>query len=228
MYTDIACVAPPSIRPLGTRAKMRIYFCANPKSRNDLSFMKLSGRLKICTLSASRQFGTPKEIIPFVLVLLTFAGGCGYRVTNSVKGLPTDIHSLGVPTFRNLTNQYKLEQQISQALLQEFASRTRFPVNSNSSDVDAVLLGEIRSASSSPVTFGTDTFGSAFLVTVQIGVKLVRLKDGKVLWENPDYLFRERYVFNSKVIDFFSEEGPALERLAREFAASLVSTVLNQ
>ena len=94
--------------------------------------------------------------------------------------------------------------------------------------MDAVLLGEIRSVSSSPVTFGTDTFGSAFLVTVQMGVKLVRLKDGKVLWQNPDYLFRERYVFNSKVVDFFSEESPALERLAREFAASLASTVLNQ
>jgi hypothetical protein len=149
-------------------------------------------------------------------------------VASSVKALPNNIHTLGIPTFRNLTNQFRLEQQLTSATLQEFAARTRLPVNSSSSGVDAVLLGEIRSISSSPVTFGTDTFGSAFLVTVQISVKLVHLEDGKVLWENPDYLFRERYVFNSKVVDFFSEESPALERLAREFAASLASTVLNQ
>ena len=160
--------------------------------------------------------------------LLLISGGCGYRVASSVKALPNNVHSLGIPTFKNLTNQFRLEQQITGATLQEFAARTRLPVNSNSSGVDAVLLGEIRSVSSSPVTFGTDTFGSAFLVTVQISAKLVRLKDGKVLWENPDYLFRERYVFNSKVVDFFSEESPALERLAREFAASLAGTILSQ
>ena len=89
-------------------------------------------------------------------------------------------------------------------------------------------MGEIRNISSSPVTFGTDTFGSAFLVTVQTSVKLVRAADSKVLWENTDYVFRERYVINSKVSEFFSEENPALERLSRQFAASLASAVLNR
>ena len=171
-----------------------------------------------------------KGCLAFLCLLSHFvvATGCGYRVAGSVKGLPDGVHSLGIPTFRNSTNQYRLEQQITQAVLKEFSERTRVPVNSSSSGVDAVLLGEIHSVSSSPVTFGTDTFGSAFLVTVQIGVKLVRVADGVVLWENPDYLFRERYVFNAKVTDFFSEESPALERLAREFAATLTSAVLNR
>ena len=171
-----------------------------------------------------------KGCLAFLCLLSHFvvATGCGYRVAGSVKGLPDGVHSLGIPTFRNSTNQYRLEQQITQAVLKEFSERTRVPVKSSSSGVDAVLLGEIRGVSSSPVTFGTDTFGSAFLVTVQIGVKLVRVADAAVLWENPDYLFRERYVFNAKVTDFFSEESPALERLAREFAATLTSAVLNR
>lgn len=161
--------------------------------------------------------------IPFLAAV-----GCGYHVTGSVKDLPEGVHSLGIPTFTNRTPQYKLEQQITRAVLKEFSIRTRAPVSSSSSGVDAVLWGEIRSMYSSPVTFGTDTFGSAFLVTVQMAVKLIRAKDGKVLWENGDFLFRERYVLNSKVTDFFSEEGPALERMSREFAASLASTVLNR
>jgi len=171
-----------------------------------------------------------KGFLAFLCLLSHFVvvTGCGYRVAGSVKGLPDGVHSLGIPTFRNSTNQYRLEQQITQAVLKEFSERTRVPVKSSSSGVDAVLLGEIRGVSSSPVTFGTDTFGSAFLVTVQIGVKLVRVADAAVLWENPDYLFRERYVFNAKVTDFFSEESPALERLAREFAATLTSAVLNR
>ncbi|MBP1602108.1 MAG: hypothetical protein H6Q06_2259, partial [Acidobacteria bacterium] len=45
---------------------------------------------------------------------------------------------------------------------------------------------------------------------------------------NPNFLFTERYVLTSKVTDYFSQEGPALDRLSRDFAASLASTVLSR
>jgi hypothetical protein len=165
-------------------------------------------------------------LLPAMALVINCAG-CGYQIHSSVRSLPAGIQSLGIPTFRNMSHQYELEQQISSAVIKEFTTRTRIPVNSSSSGVDAVLIGEIRNVSSSPVTFGTDTFGSAFLVTVNMSAKLVRSSESKVLWENSDFLYRERYVLNSKLRDFFSEENPALERLAREFAASLVSTILN-
>ncbi len=152
---------------------------------------------------------------------------CGYQVRSSVGNMPAGIKSLGIPTFRNTTNEYKVEQQITSAVLKEFTARTRIPVNSQSAGVDAILLGEVTNVSSTPVTFGTNTFASAFLVTVQLSVKLVRTSDSKVLWQNGDFIFRERYVLNSQLKDFFSEENPALDRLSREFASSLVSTVLS-
>jgi hypothetical protein len=142
--------------------------------------------------------------------------------------MPAGITSLGIPTFTNQTQSYRLEQKLTRAVLSEFLSRTRMRVTSTSADADAVLYGEIRSLSSSPVTFGQDTFASAFLVTVQVSVKLVRRSDGKILWENPDFMFRERYVLDPRVTEFFSEQNPALERLARDFAGNLASTVLNQ
>jgi len=138
------------------------------------------------------------------------------------------ITSLGIPTFQNQSPNYRLEQRITGAVLKEFAARTRTPVNSSSSGVDAILVGEIRSFSSTPVAFGENSFASTFLVTVQLAVKLVRTSDSSVVWENPDFLFRERYVLNPDVTEFFSEENPALDRLAREFAETLVSTILNR
>jgi hypothetical protein len=143
------------------------------------------------------------------------------------------VQSLGIPTFRNLTPQYKIEQLITRAVLKEFSTRTRATVNSSSSGVDMVLEGEIRNVSSSPVTFGTQTegsqtTGSAFLVTVQMSVKLKRLRDSAVIWQNDDFLYRERYVLNSSVRDFFFEENPALERLAKSFAARLASEILGR
>lgn len=169
-------------------------------------------------------------LLPGIL-LGSFA--CGYRVRGSVGALPAEARSLGIPTFRNLTTQYKIEQLISRTVLREFSTRTRATVNSSASGVDLVLLGEIRNVSSGPVTFGTrtedsQTTGTAFLVTVQLSVKLVRLSDSSVIWQNEDFLFRERYAINSDVQDFFSEENPALERLAKDFAASLASAVLHR
>jgi hypothetical protein len=167
-----------------------------------------------------------QRILGAALAIAMLAVGCGYRIHGAVGKLPSGIQSIGIPTFRNSTNQYKIEQMITSAVLREFSIRTRVPVNSSSSGVDAVLIGEIGNVSSVPATFGSQTFGSAFLVSVQMSVKLVNLKDSTVIWQKPDFLYRERYVLNSTVRDFFSEENPALERLARDFAKSLASTIL--
>lgn len=166
--------------------------------------------------------------VVFLIVLPNLLVGCGYRVRSSVRKLPSGVESLGIPTFQNHTPEYKLEQRLSSALIKEFSTRTRIPISSNSAGVDAALLGEIISVSSSPVTFGGDTYGSAFLITVQISAKLVRLKDSAVLWEDDNFLYRERYVLNSNIQEFFFEANPALDRLARAFAASLASTILNR
>ena len=162
------------------------------------------------------------------LCLMVQLTACGYKVQSSVRKLPSGIHSLGIPTFGNSTSQYRIEQRITSAVLKEFSERTSIPVNSKSTGVDAVLQGDIRLINQSPVTYAVDAYGSAFVVTVAVAVKLVRSSDSAVLWENPDFLFTERYVLTSKVNDYFSQEGPALDRLARDFAASLASTVLSR
>lgn len=171
----------------------------------------------------------PPRILPIlVLSALVSCAACGYHIAGSVGNLPEGVHSLGIPTFKNNTHppQYRLEQQITAAVLKEFALRTRIPISSKTNGVDAVLQGEIRNLNSSPITFGTDAFASAFLVTVEMSAKLVRVKDGAVLWENPSFSFQARYELNTKVTQFFSEENAAVDRLARDFAASLASSIL--
>jgi hypothetical protein len=160
---------------------------------------------------------------------LSFAlWSCGYHVAGSAKRLPGGAKSIGIPTFRNDTRAYKVEQQLTAAVLKEFSVRTQTPVSSDAAGVDVVLMGEVRDVSSSPITFGTDAFGSAFQITLQVAVRLVRAKDGTLLWENPNFTFRGRYVLNSKVSEFFSESNPAVDLMAREFAASLASTLLTR
>lgn len=169
----------------------------------------------------------------FLLGLALLCCGCGYKIRGSAAKIPSGIESIGIPTFVNNTSQFKIEQLITAAVLEEFRIRTRAPVHSSKADVDSVLLGEIRDVNSVPVAFGTQkignrTFGSAFFVTVRVSVKWVRKKDSAVLWQNENFLHSERYIINSNVQDFFSEENPALQRLARDFAGRLVSSILDE
>jgi hypothetical protein len=62
---------------------------------------------------------------------------------------------------------------------------------------------------------------------VQVGMKVTLTdKAGKVLYDNPNYVFREQYQESSSLSSFFQEESPALQRLSRDFARTLVSDVL--
>jgi len=169
-------------------------------------------------------------LLPFVLALNQ---SCGYRVRSSVGRLPENMKSIGIPAFKNLTNEFKIEQVITSALLKEFSSRTMSRVDSSNSGVDLVLLGEIRSLDAVPVIYrtqnvGAQTFGSAFQITLRASVKLIRQRDSTVIWQNEDFVFRERYIMNTNVHDFFSEENPALERLAKNFSSGLASAILNR
>jgi hypothetical protein len=171
-----------------------------------------------------------RTLLPLALVL---ALSCGYHVRSSIGKLPEDMKSIGIPTFKNLTNEFKIEQIITRSVLKEFTASTRSRVDSSNSGVDLVLLGEIRSVELLPViyrtqTAGEKTFGSAFKITLHVAVKLVRQRDSAVIWQNDDFIFSERYILNANVRDFFSEENPAMERMAHSFSSSLVSAILNR
>jgi len=161
-----------------------------------------------------------------LLVLLAITTGCGYHTTARNTNLP-QVHTLAVPTFVNQTQTYRLEQILTSAVVRELTTRTQFKVlHQESPDADATLKAFVVSAQTTPVTYDSVTGrASTSLVTVSMKVILVD-RSGKVLFEDPNYVFREEYQISSQVSSFFQEEGPALDRLSRDFARSLVSTLL--
>jgi hypothetical protein len=51
-------------------------------------------------------------------------------------------------------------------------------------------------------------------------------RDGKVLYENKNYVFRQQYQSTTDLPTFLQENPAALERLGRDFARALVADVL--
>jgi hypothetical protein len=48
-----------------------------------------------------------------------------------------------------------------------------------------------------------------------------------VLFSNNQYIFREQYIVNIDVKNFFSEMNPALDRIATDFAAAVVASIVD-
>jgi hypothetical protein len=93
-------------------------------------------------------------------------------------------------------------------------------------DAGAVLHGTILKEVVAPLTYNSSTQqSSSFLVTIVVSVTL-NGADGRVLYENKNYVFREQYQSTTDLTTFIQEDPAAVERLSRAFARQLVADVL--
>jgi lipopolysaccharide assembly LptE-like protein len=160
-------------------------------------------------------------LVPFLLLL-----GCGYHTAGRAARLPLNLHVLAVPVFVNQTQTYRVEQILTRDVVREFIARTNYRVITTPESADAVLRCTVLSAQASPLTYDAQSGRiSSAVVTVSMRVSLVD-RSGRVLFENQNYNFREQYQVTREVNSFFEEETPALLRMSREFARTLVSDVL--
>jgi outer membrane lipopolysaccharide assembly protein LptE/RlpB len=153
--------------------------------------------------------------------------GCGYHTAGKASRLPAALHVIAIPAFINQTQTYKIESTLTNAVVREFNARTKYKVLSDvNADADAVLRGTVTSTQLAPVTYDSQTGrASTGLVTVNMRVVLTA-RDGRVLYENQNYTFREQYQVSRELSSFFEEESPAVDRLSRDLARTLVSNVL--
>ena len=165
--------------------------------------------------------------IGLVVAVCLVAAACGYKTASHSSRLPTEVKTIAVPAFTNQTQSYRVEQVLTAAVVREFVTRTKFRVLPEiSNDADAILRGTVTSATAAPLTYDSQTGrASTALVTVTLRVQLVDRK-GLVLFDNPNYTFREQYQVSREVSSFFEEDAPAMDRLARDFARTLVSSVV--
>jgi outer membrane lipopolysaccharide assembly protein LptE/RlpB len=167
------------------------------------------------------------------LVLLVLAAplaalvGCGYHTLGAATHLPAGIRTLSVPEFTSKTEAYHTETVMTNAVIREFAARTRFRVTPDANpDADAVLKGTILKEAVAPLTYNASTQeSSSFLLTIVTSVTLTG-RDGKVLYENKNYVFKQQYQSTTDLPTFLEERPAAVERLSRAFARQLVGDVL--
>jgi hypothetical protein len=166
-------------------------------------------------------------------VLSAFAlasSGCGYSLAGRGSFLPTYIRTIGLPMFVNNTPVFEVERTITERVRAELIGRGRYEVKPDRTAVDAVLIGEILNIGLAPSAFNQQQQATRYAITIVAKIEFRDLKTDKVLWQNPAMAFTEQYdVTTTTALDaaaFLGQNQNAVERLASEFARTIVSAIL--
>jgi hypothetical protein len=156
---------------------------------------------------------------------------CGYSLAGRGSFLPAYIRTIGIPTFTNRTPVFNLETLLTQKVRAEFIGRGKYQILPQNTGVDALLTGEVTTVNIAPASFNPQQLASRYALTMTARIELRDVRENKVLWENASVMFRQEYEATSgrTVADpaaFFQQDAPALERMATEFARTIVSAIL--
>jgi len=164
------------------------------------------------------------------LLLFSISGftECYKPVTNS--GLPKNIRTIAVPAFQFEVEgaRYRVESRFTEAVTREIIKRGRgLKVQGSRENADAVVEGTIRNFYFTGVLLDREGRARVYEVTIVAAVTIRDLAANEILYDNQNFIFRDSFEFSNDPRSFFNEEDPAVERMARAFAESVVSTIVN-
>ncbi len=158
---------------------------------------------------------------------------CGYTLAGRGSYLPAYIQRIGVPMFKNNTAVIDLDRRVTERVRSELIGRggSKWTVVPDTTNVDAVLTGEITAVTLTPAAFNPQTqLATRYALTLIARVEFKDMRADKVLWSNPSMAYREEFeVTTATTADasaFLGQDQNALDRMTSEFARAVVSAIL--
>jgi outer membrane lipopolysaccharide assembly protein LptE/RlpB len=174
-----------------------------------------------------------RRILKTLIAATVCVSGCGYHVAGKSDSLPKSIHTIAVPALENKTTSYRIEQRLTTATVHEFLAKTSYRVVPDPANGDAVLRGKVLSLEAVPLLFDTATGrATTMLVTLKCEITFEERESGKILYHTDNFVFRNQYEISTdvnnpnSVKNFFEEQDPALDRMAKDFAERLVAAIV--
>jgi len=154
---------------------------------------------------------------------------CGYHVAGQASLVPKTVHTVAIPAFANATVRYKLSDVLPEAISRELISRTRYQIVNDPTQADAVLHGSVINYAAYPTLIDQATGRTSGLqINVRLDVSLVERSTGKVIFARPNFDVHERYELSAtNNIQYFDESGAAVERLGKDVARDVVTSILD-
>ena len=158
--------------------------------------------------------------VSLLMLLAVFAWGCGYRSRSDLLG---HINSVTVSPIANETVEYGLEDDLADAIKQEFSRRSSW-----GEGTDAIFTGSIKIYEILAISLDQNNQPEQYRLVLQMSFVFEDLKRNKVLQNEKNY---------EKLHDFYvvADRGEPLEtlreakqKLVEEAAEDIVSNIVEE
>ena len=180
---------------------------------------------------AGLRRGLAIHVLLAALVCTAFSA-CGYTLAGRGSFLPDYIETVAIPMFGNNTAVFDVEQLLTQEVRTAFISRGSYRVQTEEAGADATLTGTIENIRIAPASFSADQQASRYVFTLRASIEFRDLTTDEIVWDNPQMVFSDEYEVASgtgdigSVSTFFGQQANTVERLAVDFATTVVSSIL--
>ena len=145
---------------------------------------------------------------------------CGYQFSEKEDRLFSDIKSLNIPFFMNETFEPRVENLVTEALINEFLERGKVRTI-NGKNPDATVTGTVKSFQTSPISFNSSGRVLEYRATISLDVSLKRNDTGVILWESLGLTMDHEYKVSVNTTTTFDNRREATRKIAEDLAEEI-------
>ena len=150
------------------------------------------------------------------LVLLIIS--CGYRFTPAGEHIGTRVQKVFVDTFSNRTSEAYIENYLRNAFIDEFIRGRRFKVVGRPEMADAVLKGNIKSLTTSRLSYDINDIAVEERVTMTVEIVFEEQDTNETIWSERNIAGFEDYQSTTDQLTSENNRKNALIKLANDTA----------
>lgn len=160
-----------------------------------------------------------------VALLFGLIAGCGYHLAGMGSSLPPDVRKIAIPQFSNKTLRPDIENQFTNALLDEFVKGRKVAVVEES-EADAVVSGIVTGFETVPISFKGGDVIQEYRVTVRLEVSFIKKSDESVIWKDKNVSYYSEYRNDPDLAISEANRDAAIKKIAVDVARQLYSNIL--
>jgi hypothetical protein len=122
--------------------------------------------------------------------------GCGYSFYDRGDHIDPRIQKVFVKTIFNKTSEPYLETYIQNAFINQFIQGNRFKIVGKAELADAVLKGEIRNFTTSPLAYGNNNLVTEERMNITLEIIFEEKDTQRTIWSNKSFSGSEDYLLN--------------------------------
>jgi outer membrane lipopolysaccharide assembly protein LptE/RlpB len=157
-------------------------------------------------------------------LLVVGLAGCGYSFRGN---LPDHIKTVAVPVFTNKTSEPAVENFLTSAVVEAFASNGRLRVV-KPADADAILDGEVVGYSLQSIAFDNQANVRQYRLVVTMNIRLRDVRRSSILFEQEGLREKADFQVQGAVSQTIGAEEGAVRSAATEIARSIVSLTVDR